>query len=414
MLSMLSLYDAEPTQNQDNNVGKTREADPLVEQATATVTELSVAPPDIASTATEVSVAPSDIASTATEVCGTQASRPATTHTPDNLTTQNNKRRKLVHFMPVSGLLRALLRNHGLQDAGLPLEKDRIPPPLIRSLEMEAMAILEGTSPISTCDEQRDFLSTFAIVGECFPVAPCIGTAKAQLALALQRKQDERDEVDAATFEDIVSTPPVHIPRSSSHSQSLESFTIPKPEVTRLMSTQSEAPSIIFQNNPWTKNHLGFPYSDFSSRLKITRRDVMDKNIPHLLTTAACVTVAAFNTILREAGEAASTGPLVAPVKHFRQSILDIGKMMVGLVKHNTDFSHGPKRKIKARLEMEVKMRCLVATHYLDLCLLIAEPATPLDMDTAGRIRKDLLGCLKGLYFMCYLEKTFVHLFMRN
>ena len=177
---MLSLYDAEPTQNQDNNVGKTREADPLVEQATttvtgvsvapsdiATVTELSVAPPDIASTATEVSVAPSDMASTATEVCvppteiaptGTQASRPATTHTPDNLTTQNNKRRKLVHFMPVSGLLRALLRNHGLQDAGLPLEKDRIPPPLIRSLEMEAMAILEGTSPISTSDEQRDFL----------------------------------------------------------------------------------------------------------------------------------------------------------------------------------------------------------------------------------------------------------------
>ena len=444
MLSMLSLYDAEPTQNEGTAA---TEASVISTDLTTSATEAYVDPTDLDPSATEayvdptnldpsateayvdptdldppvpeISLLPTSVAPTEAEVSvvptesDTQASLPATTHNPDNTLTPKSKRRKTeAHFVPTSGLLRALLRHHGLQDAGLPLEQDEIPPTLVRSLELEAIAILEGTSPVNSCDEQRDFLSAFAIVGKCFPVAPCIGAAKAQLALALQNFEEERDEVDAATFEEIVSIPPVDIPTTSSHSQPLESFTIPKCDVTELMSTQSKAPPIIFQNNPWPKNHLGFPHSDFSTRLNITRRDVLDKDIPHLLTTAACVAVAAFNSTLT--GEAASTGPLIAPVKHFKQSILDIGKIMVGMVKQHTDFSHGPRRKIKARLEMEVKMRCLVATHFLDLCLLIVEPATPLDIDTAGRIRQDFIGCFQGLYFMSFLEETFPHLFIRD
>ena len=56
---------------------------------------------------------------------------------------------------------------------------------------------------------------------------------------------------------------------------------------------------------------------------------------------------------------------------------------------------------------MEVKMRCFVVVHYLDLALLIAKPSTILGFEEWKRIRGDLEDSIKGLYFMTHISKTF-------
>lgn len=222
----------------------------------------------------------------------------------------------MCRFTPASGLLRALLRIHGLPDTCLPLESNQIPPSLVHSLELEAVAILEGTSPISTYNERRDFVSAFAIVGKCFPV-PCFAAAKAQLALNLQQAED-REEIDTITFESILAVEPAspsHPPISPQGTMptlpSVPPFDMPptlpipfatlkisKSEVASLMSTPTQAPSILFEANTYPKNEQGFPTCDFSQRLKIGRHQLIDPGIPNRMMTSACAVVSSYNRML--------------------------------------------------------------------------------------------------------------------
>ena len=91
----------------------------------------------------------------------------------------------------------------------------------------------------------------------------------------------------------------------------------------------------------------------------------------------------------------------------FKRSVLETGKTLTQLVDYHTDYKMARRKSVKGRLEMEVKMRCLVAAHYIDLALLMAKPATALDFEGWKRIKDDLEGAIKGLFFMAHLPSTF-------
>ena len=73
-----------------------------------------------------------------------------------------------------------------------------------------------------------------------------------------------------------------------------------------------------------------------------------------------------------------------------KKYIINTGKTLTQLVDFHTDYRLARRRSVKGRLEMEVKMRCLVEVHYLDLALLIAKPSTVLRFDDWSRIKSDL------------------------
>ena len=74
---------------------------------------------------------------------------------------------------------------------------------------------------------------------------------------------------------------------------------------------------------------------------------------------------------------------------------------------HYTDYRGARRRSVKARLEMEVKMRCLVPVHFADMALLLADPPTDLDICGWEILRNDLKNAINGLYFLIHLPDTF-------
>ena len=292
--------------------------------------------------------------------------------------------------------------------AGLPTSNSAlIPTDLVQDMASEAKQIVDN--PIEHMrqlgeKEQKEILRVFAIVSKHFKI-PHIEVAKSHLTLNLQRSE-ERQEIDASTFEEILTEDPVSLPHNVIPYASLR---IEKSDACRWMSTESKAPDTLFLSNKSPKNNHGFPYSDFSKRLKLTRRIILDAGVQGSLMAAACAAVSAFNRVLNNDHIQLNTGLVICPLEQFRTSIINTGKTLTQLVDYHTDYRGARRRSVKARLEMEVKMRCLVAVHYLDLALLMAKPAAVLGFEDWKRIKDDLKDAIKGLYFMSYITKTFPH-----
>jgi hypothetical protein len=115
-----------------------------------------------------------------------------------------------------------------------------------------------------------------------------------------------------------------------------------------------------------------------------------------------------FNRILNDDKiDCINTSLLICPLEQFKKSILQAGKQLTRLVDFHTDYRGAKRRSVKSRLEMEVKMRCLVAVHFIDLALLLARPATNLDFTAWQRIAEDIENAIKGLWFLAHLPATF-------
>ena len=202
-----------------------------------------------------------------------------------------------------------------------------IPKQLIDDLTLEANHILY--SPAENIqllgeEEQRELLKVFAIVSKHFCI-PCIEIAKSQLALTLQ-KTDE----DADTFEHILAIDdPFTITQIKIPFASLK---IEKSEACKLMATEGVAPAILFEANSYPKNRHGFPCSNFSHRLKLTQRIIIDAGIQRSLITAACAAVAAYNRVLPNDRVALNTSPIICPLDQFKRSVLETGKTLTQLV----------------------------------------------------------------------------------
>ena len=308
------------------------------------------------------------------------------------------------HYHPKStSSMNKLFRVHGLKN-GLPTNGALIPEPLITDLILEARDILDNPSALTDRldeSEKREVLNVFAIVSKTRKI-PCIDTAKVQLSLNLQ-ETEERDDIDAETFANIIGEP-------INHTQVLAPFSslrIEKSEACRLLSMECAAPEILFESNRCPKNKHGFPCSDFSRRLKLTSRAIIEEGIRSRLMTATCAAVSAYNRSLIETGVTLNTAPVIGPLTAFRQSVLDTGKTLTKLVDQYTDYRGARRRSVKARLEMETKMRCLVSVHFADMALLLASPPTDTDICGWEILRNDLKCAINGLYFVINLPDTF-------
>ena len=209
----------------------------------------------------------------------------------------------------------------------------------------------------------------FAIVSKTRSI-PCLDTAKVQLSLNLQQLE-ERDDIDAETFAEIIEDHPTNLTEIPTPFTALR---LEKSKACALMSIECAAPGLLFEENRCPKNRHGFPCSDFSRRLKLTTRVLLDEGVRSSLMTAACAVVPAYNRNLLETEVTLNTAAIIDPLKAFRQSVLETGKTITKLVDHYTDYRGARRRSVKARLEMEVKMRCLVPVHFADMALLLADP----------------------------------------
>lgn len=184
-------------------------------------------------------------------------------------------------------------------------------------------------------------------------------------------------------------------------------MTITKTDTLQRMASPSIAPEIFTMNA--IRNHYGFPSCDFSRRLTLSRRTLIDTGIPRTLTLAACTFITEFESPLngRTTGALLNTGPLIEPLKTFRAVVGGTAPVLSSLVNGNADFGRADRRKVRSWLQMECKLRVLVALHYLDMVHLMVEPETWTNLDGWTKIRDDIKAAISGLFFICYLPQTF-------
>ena len=158
--------------------------------------------------------------------------------------------------------------------------------------------------------------------------------------------------MDTITFENIVSSPPAVesqqvIPKDVIPFSRLQ---ITKSEACHFMAQESTAPAILFQDNKYPKNSHGFPFSDFSSRLKLTRRILIDEGVQRNLMAAACAVVSPYNLILNnDRVDNLNTRLLICPLVQFKKAILETGRSITKLVDNHTDYRNARRRSVKAR-----------------------------------------------------------------
>ena len=97
------------------------------------------------------------------------------------------------------------------------------------------------------------------------------------------------------------------------------------------------------------------------------------------ITTATCQLLACYNkTLINDKKDLLSPSTIIGKTKEYQKLISATSVELSKLVEPNTTYEGAVRRKVKSRLEMETRLRCLVTSYFLNAIMDTIEPEKPL------------------------------------
>jgi hypothetical protein len=229
--------------------------------------------------------------------------------------------------------------------------------------------------------------------------------------MKLPERQDSPD-MDVTTFEEILDNQ--HPLPNITHPDIVlfSSLVISKDEVKVLLSMfrgGSCPPGIIKMAGD--KSRCGMPKSAYSSFFDITKRDLIDNQVRVKCVNTTLTLTSRLNRMLNnDRRDAINLADMKAPIREFISDVTATSKSLTKLVAERISLpvdSKVPRRQALRRLQMEVKMRSLVALHFAEEALTLLDTKKLMNFREAQHFCDVLKNSISGLSFMINLHDTF-------